>query len=141
MFKVIIDKYAFIAILNLVFQLILCFSFVPFFFFRLDDFLLFYACVCFLVFVNVFFGFDLWLPCFSSMFTSSYICVLWTDCHIGSNTFLKKASVFSYFPFSPFMILIPFFTSSCLSFCYSLYLSSHSQIWFIFPYRSMYWFI
>ena len=41
--KVIIDKYVFIAILNLVFQLILCFSFVPplFFLFWLDDFLSF----------------------------------------------------------------------------------------------------
>ena len=53
MFKVIISKYVFIAILNLVFQLMLCFSFVPFFFW-LGDFHLFYACVLFfLVFVNV----------------------------------------------------------------------------------------
>ena len=34
-FKVIVDKYVFIAILNLVFQLILCSSFFPFFFFFL----------------------------------------------------------------------------------------------------------
>ena len=33
LFKVIIDRYVFTAILNLVFQLMLCFSFVPFFFF------------------------------------------------------------------------------------------------------------
>jgi len=60
---ILIDKYVFIDILNLVFQLILCFSFVPFFF-CLDDFLLFYACVLFFfVFVTVIFGFDLWLPC------------------------------------------------------------------------------
>ena len=52
-----------IAILNLVFQLILCFSFVPFWFW-LEGFLLFYACVLFFfIFVNVI-GFDLWLPCF-----------------------------------------------------------------------------
>ena len=75
-FKVIIDKYVFNAILNFVFQLILCFFFVPFSFW-LDDFLLFYDCVlCFLVFVNVLFGFGLWLPCFSSMLTPSYICLL-----------------------------------------------------------------
>ena len=45
-FKVIIDKYVFIAILNLVFQLILCFSFILFFF-GLDDFPVFYVCVLF----------------------------------------------------------------------------------------------
>ena len=45
-FKVIIYKYIFIAILNLVFQLILCFSFVPPFFWS-DDFLLFFAFVLF----------------------------------------------------------------------------------------------
>ena len=57
-FKVVIDKYVCNAILDLVFQLILCSSFVPFLFW-LDDLLLFYACVLFfLVFVNVF-GFDL----------------------------------------------------------------------------------
>ena len=46
-FKVIIDKYVFIATLNLVFQLIICFFFAPplFFFFWLDNFLLCYACV------------------------------------------------------------------------------------------------
>ena len=75
-FKVIIDKYVIIDILNLIFQLILCFSFVPFFFW-LDEFLLFYTCVLFfLVFVNVLFGFDSWLPCFSCMLTPSYICLL-----------------------------------------------------------------
>ena len=74
-FKVVIDKYVFTGILKLVFQLILCFSFVPFFL-SLDDFLLFYACVLFfLVFVNVIFVFDLWFPCFSSMLTPSYICL------------------------------------------------------------------
>ena len=45
-FKVIIDRYVFIAILNLVFQLILCFSFLLFFF-GLDGFHLFYAWVLF----------------------------------------------------------------------------------------------
>ena len=43
----------------------------------LDDFLLFYVSVLFfLVYVNVVFGFDLWLPRFSSMLTPSYICLL-----------------------------------------------------------------
>ena len=63
-FKIIIDKYIFIAILNIVFQLNLCFSFDPFFFW-LDDFNLFYACLLlFLLFVNVMFGFDMWCPDF-----------------------------------------------------------------------------
>ena len=67
------DKYVFIPILNLVLQLILCVSFVPFF--CLDDFL-YFMLVSFLVFVNVLFGFDLWLPCFSSMLTAFNICLL-----------------------------------------------------------------
>ena len=53
-FKVVIDKYVFITLLNPVFQLILCFSFVLLW---LDDCLLFYACVfVFLVLVNCIFG-------------------------------------------------------------------------------------
>ena len=69
-------------------MLILCFSFVPFFIW-LDGFIL---CLysLFVVFVNALFGFDLWLPCFSSMLTPSYICLLQPDSHIVSNTFLKK---------------------------------------------------
>ena len=59
--KVIIDKYACITILNLVFQFIV-FLLSSFLFFWLDDFHLFYAWVLlFLVFVHVVFGFDLWL--------------------------------------------------------------------------------
>ena len=51
-FKVIIYTYAFIALLNLVFQLSLHFSFVPFcFFIWLDDFLLFYASVLFFLWI------------------------------------------------------------------------------------------
>ena len=74
--KVIIDKVVFIAILNLVFQLILCFAFLPFL--RGRDWMIsfyFMFASLLLVFVNVFFGFELWLPCFSSMFTPSYICL------------------------------------------------------------------
>ena len=75
-FKVIIDRYVFIDILNLVFQLILCFSFLLFFF-GLDGFHLFYARMLFFsVFVNAMFGFDVRLPCFLSMLTPSYICLL-----------------------------------------------------------------
>ena len=63
-FKVIIDRYVFIAIYyycHLVFLLILYFFFFPF-----DDFLLYYARVLFFfVFVNLLYVFDLWLPCFS----------------------------------------------------------------------------
>ena len=54
-FKVIIDKYLLIAILNVVFQLILCSSFVSFIL-CLEDFHLFYAYVLFfLVFMTIFF--------------------------------------------------------------------------------------
>ena len=72
-FKVIVDKYVYNC---LVFQLILYFSFVAFFFW-LDDFS-FILCLCplLLVFVDLMFGFDLWLPCFSGMLTPSYICLL-----------------------------------------------------------------
>ena len=52
-FKVIIDKYVFIAILNLVFQLILYLFFVPFFLFFLlwfDGFHLYYTWVLFFLF-------------------------------------------------------------------------------------------
>ena len=98
-FKVIIDTYVFIAILNRVFQLILCFSFVPFFF-QLDDFHLFYARVLFfLVFVNVVFGFDLLLPYFLSVLTPSYIFLLKPDSHRGSNTlFLKSLHFLTFLP-------------------------------------------
>ena len=74
-FKVVIDKYVLIAILNLIFQLILYFSFVSFYFF--GWMLSFYfTFVSFLVFVNGMFDFDLWLPYFSSMLTPFYICLL-----------------------------------------------------------------
>ena len=75
-FKVIVDKYVFIAISNFVFHLVLCFSFVPFLF--LVWWFPFHLCLCSLLFsfceCNVWF--DLWLPCFWSMLTPSYICLL-----------------------------------------------------------------
>ena len=40
-------------------------------------------------FVNGMFVFDLWLPCFFSMLTPSYICMLYPDSHVGANTSLK----------------------------------------------------
>ena len=71
-FKVIIDRWLFIAILNLIFQLILWFSILPFFFW-LDGLQLFSAWVFFFsFFANAMFGFDLWLPCFLNMLTPSY---------------------------------------------------------------------
>ena len=75
-FKVINDKHVFIDILNLFFPVDLMFLLYSILFW-VDDFLLFYACVLFfLVYVIALFGFDLWLPCFSSMLTSCYICLL-----------------------------------------------------------------
>ena len=63
-FQVLIDRCLFIAILNLIFQLILWFSILPFFSW-LDGLQLFSAWVLFFsFFVNVMFGFDLCLPCF-----------------------------------------------------------------------------
>ena len=53
------------------------FVFFLFLFLQLDNFLLFYACVLFFIFVNLLLYFDLWLPCFSSLLTPSYICLLW----------------------------------------------------------------
>ena len=95
-FEVIIDRYVFIVLFNFVFQLILCVSFL--FFFWLDGLHLFYAWVLyFLVFVNVIFGFDLWLLCFLNLLTPSCICILWPNSHIGSNIlfFLKRIYIFS----------------------------------------------
>ena len=72
-FKVTIDRMFIYCILNFLFQLILWFSILPFFFW-LDGFHLFYAWVfSFHFFVNVILGFDLCLPCFLSMLTPSYI--------------------------------------------------------------------
>ena len=67
-FKVIIDRYLLIGILNLVFQLIL---FLLLFFFWLDGFHVFYAWVLFFSFCecNVWFWFV--LPCFLSMLSPS----------------------------------------------------------------------
>ena len=64
-------------------------GFILFFFLLwFDDFLLYYAFTLFiLLFVNVLYGFDWCLPCFSSMLTPSYIYLLLTASHIGSNTF------------------------------------------------------
>ena len=91
-----------------------------FFFLWFRDFLSFYACVLFfLVFVNVLFGFNLWLLCFSSMLTSSYI--LFQMIVIQPQTHFKKKSRFSYFPSPYFMFLMTFFTSSFLSFAVSCF--------------------
>ena len=74
-FMVIIDRCLFIAILNLLFQLILWFSILHFFL-CLEGLKLFSTWVLFFsVFVNVMFGFDLNFPCFLCMLTPSYYCV------------------------------------------------------------------
>ena len=71
--QAVIDAYVCIAILNLAFQLIL-FLLCSFLFLFI---VFFYACVLFfLFFVNLLFVFDLSLLCFSSLSTSSYICLL-----------------------------------------------------------------
>ena len=140
-FKIIIDRYVLTAILNLVFSLILCFSFVHFSFFSwLHNFLLFYTSVFFLVSVNILLAFDLWLPCFPSMLISSYNYLLYADSHKGSNTFWKNESRFSYSPSSYFIIFTSVFTSSCSSFYCSLCLSSFFINRF-FSFWSVYWFV
>ena len=69
-FKVIINWYVFIAILSPAFPLI--FKFLPcppLFLCGLN-----YFCIMFfLVFVNLLYAFNLWLPCFSSMYIPYYI--------------------------------------------------------------------
>ena len=73
-FKVIIDRYLFIAILKLVHQLILCFSFVLFIF--LVGWFPFILCHILSSFCELNVWFVLWLPCFLSMLTPYYICMV-----------------------------------------------------------------
>ena len=79
-FKVIIERYVLIVILNLVLQLILWFFVHVFFFvfpFVVWWFFKYYVWVSFfLVFVNLFYVFNLWSPWFSSMLTHNYIYLL-----------------------------------------------------------------
>ena len=132
-----IDKYVFIVILNLVFQFILSFSIVPFSFW-LDGFLLFYFCVLFFsVFVNLKFGFGLWLSCFPSMLTSP-ISTCFSLSYMFKHILKKNYSRFSYILSPYFMVLMSFLTSSCLSFCCSLRLSSLLTIYFS-PFIYVYW--
>ena len=92
-FKVIIDRYVFIAILNFIFPLVLYLFFVPFFFFLFSFCgLMIFSCItlmfsyfCFLWIYFVFL--ILWLPCFSSILTPSYVYLPYTGSHIISNTF------------------------------------------------------
>ena len=74
-FKVIIDRYLFLAILNLISQLTLHFCFLLFLGWLVSNYFIleyyffsFWKCLIF--------SFDLWLPCFLNMLTSSYICLL-----------------------------------------------------------------
>ena len=110
-FKIIIDTYVFIAILNFIFQLIICFSFVPFIFlvvvvgwFPFILFLyplLFCFCECVVCFLFV-------VALFSSLFLFLYMLSLaWQSYRFKH--ILKKGSRFSYFPSPHFMILMSFF--------------------------------
>lgn len=79
-FKIIIDTYVFIAIFNLVFWLILSFFFLLFFFsFSFGGLMIsiYFMLVFFFLCVILLYVFDLWLPCFSGMLTSSYINLLY----------------------------------------------------------------
>ena len=78
-FKVIVDRYVFMAILSLVFLLILCFFFI-YFCFSFCGLMIFF-CIMLMFsslfdFVNLLYVFDLWLPCFSIMLTPYYIYLL-----------------------------------------------------------------
>ena len=105
-FKAIIDSYVFIAILNLVFQLILCFSFVPFVFVGWFPFILcmctfFNFCEC-----NVWFWFVVALF-FKYVNPFLYLFPLaWKSCRL--KYIIKKKSRFSYFPSPHSMILSSF---------------------------------
>ena len=94
----------------------------------------------FSVFVNVMFSFDLWLPCFISMLSPSYILLL-SDSHIGSDTSIKfKKSIFYYFPCPYCIILMSFFyhfhvyicTLTYLSDCFPIVVSSILILLFLF---------
>ena len=75
-FKVIIDRYLFIAILNLIFpvdSMILHSSFL--FLVGWSPVIICLSVFFFSFFANAIFGFGLWLPCFLSMLTPSHNCV------------------------------------------------------------------
>ena len=116
-----IDGYVFVAILNLVFKLILCFCFVPFFFslfFLLWlDFLLYYVCVLFfLVFMASLVCFWFVIILFFK-YVNPLLYLLALDCYpYRLKHILKKKSTFSYSPPLYFMILMSPFTYSYLSF-------------------------
>ena len=107
-FKILFDKYVFIVILNVqLIPFLLCFFL--FLFLQLDNFLLFYACVLFFIFVNLLLYFDLWLPCFSSLLTSSYICLLWWSYRLKNIVKNKKNYIFLLLPFYTFEVLFYIF--------------------------------
>ena len=139
-FKVIIDKCAFIIYFKPCFPVdsmfILCsFLFCCFLVKLFSVSLCLYPLL--LVFVNVLFGFDLWLPCFPSVLTLSYICLLYPDSHIDSNIFLKKnESRFSYFPPQHFMTLKHLFVFPFAVPC--VYCHFYNSFFF-FPFISVYW--
>ena len=75
-FKVVIDTYVFIAILNIVFPVDSMFLLCSFLFLVGWFPFILSSILFFLVFLNVLFGFDLWLPCFSNKLIPSFICLL-----------------------------------------------------------------
>lgn len=122
-FDVIIDSYVFIAILNLVLSLILCFFFVPFFFyFSFCGMMIFSHIMLMFFFFNLLYAFDLRLLCqiCKPLSISTYLRLVVS---IGSNTFWgKKIYIFllSTPKFHDFDVLFYIFFFSCCSLWLSL---------------------
>ena len=125
----IIDGYVFIAILNLVFQLIVCFSFISFnigwticFYFALVSFLL--------VFLNVIFGFDLWLSFFT--YVNPFLYRL-------KHVIQQKVSRFSHFP-SPHSVILKSFLNIFMFvlLLYLVFIITFAIVFFFFPHLDLY---
>ena len=128
--KIIIDTYVFIAILNFVFWLVLfphcsflflCSLIISFYFMLLLSFWFLWTYCMFLV-----------CGCpFSSIFVPSFICLHWSNSHIGLDTLKKRICIFllSFPTFYDFGVLFYIFI---FPLWYSLCLSSLSQIGLFF---------
>lgn len=138
-FDVIIDSYVFIAILNLVLSLILCFFFVPFFFyFSFCGMMIFSHIMLMFFFFNLLYAFDLRLLCqiCKPLSISTYLRLVVS---IGSNTFWgKKIYIFllSTPKFHDFDVLFYIFFFFFLLFIVVItvthFLFSKSVYWLIF---------
>lgn len=125
-FDVIIDSYVFIAILNLVLSLILCFFFVPFFFyFSFCGMMIFSHIMLMFFFFNLLYAFDLRLLCqiCKPLSISTYLRLVVS---IGSNTFWGKKNL--HFPtvypqiswfWCPLLHLFFFLAVHCGYHCYT----------------------